>query len=502
MTSVSQIHEIDALSAAARDLFIEVRGPRETQVRGLTRDSTAVKPGDMYFCVPGAKSDGHQFAGAAIARGAVALCVQRGLDLDPAVTQVVVSDVRRSMGRIGARFWGEPASRMLMLGITGTNGKTTTTYLLNSILEAAGRTTGLIGTVETRIAGRELAGVRTTPDALDLQKLLAEMSSSGVDAVTMEVTSHGLVLNRVEGLHFAVAAFTNLSQDHLDFHAGMEDYFAAKRSLFTPSFAARGAVNGDDPYGRILLREADIPCVAFGTGDDAAVRAEDVTSDSRGSEFLISHPTGEIKIKTPLIGVFNVSNCLAAAATALQAGVEAGPIEAGIAALKAVPGRFEPVDAGQPFAVVVDYAHTPDSLDNVLRAARRFVAPRGGRVLCTFGCGGDRDRAKRPLMGAVAGRLADFVVVTSDNPRSEDPQSIVDAIVEGVIAEVPEGPADIEVDRRAAIGRVLSEARPHDIVVLAGKGHETGQEFADYTIPFDDRLVAAEELAALGWGKA
>ncbi|HEX2239618.1 MAG TPA: UDP-N-acetylmuramoyl-L-alanyl-D-glutamate--2,6-diaminopimelate ligase, partial [Actinomycetota bacterium] len=471
MNRTASDHTVGALAAATRDLLIEVRGDDRIQIGGLTRNSADVESGDLFFCVPGTTSDGHLFAAEAVTRGAAALCVERILEVD--VPQIVVSDVRRSMGRIGARFWNEPAASMMLLGITGTNGKTTTAYLLESILNAAGRTTGLVGTIETRIVGRRLPGVRTTPDSLEMQQLMAEMAAEGVDAVAMEVTSHGLALHRVEGLRFAVAAFTNLSQDHLDFHAGMEEYFAAKRSLFSVDLAELGVVNVDDPHGRRLMAEAEIDCIGFGTAPEADVRAEDVSSGPRGTEFLVAHDGGELKVATSLIGLFNVSNCLAATAVALQAGVEPGAIEAGISNLKAVPGRFEPVDVGQPFTVVVDYAHTPDSLDNVLRAARRFVVPAAGRVLCTFGCGGDRDRGKRPLMGSVAARLADFVVVTSDNPRSEDPRQIVDAIVEGVLAETPDGPDDVLVDRRAAIARVLAEARPGDIVVIAGKGHET-----------------------------
>jgi UDP-N-acetylmuramoyl-L-alanyl-D-glutamate--2,6-diaminopimelate ligase len=386
-----------------------------------------------------------------------------------------------------------------MIGVTGTNGKTTSAYLVASILGAAGRTPGLIGTIETRIRDVVRRGVRTTPESLDLQMLLSEFRAAGADSVAMEVTSHALALRRVEGIVFDAVAFTNLSQDHLDFHASMEDYFGAKRSLFSAERALRGAVNVDDPYGRRLLPAVAIPCLGFGTAPDAAVRAENISIRPHGSDFVLVTPDADTKVSTALVGGFNVSNCLAAAAVSLQAGVDLHSIERGIRALTAVPGRFESIDQGQPFGVVVDYAHTPDSLDNVLHAARDLAAPRAGRVIVAFGCGGDRDRGKRPLMGAVAARLADVVIVTSDNPRSEDPDAIIGAILEGVIAERPNGADAVIPDRTEAISDSLGRARPDDVVVIAGKGHETGQQFADRTVPFDDRDVASAALADLGW---
>ena len=334
---------------------------------------------------------------------------------------------------------------------------------------------------------------------MDLQALLADIRAHDVKTVAMEVTSHGLALHRVEGLRFAAAAFTNLTQDHLDFHAGMEDYFEAKRSLFKPGRVERAAVNVDDPYGRKLKGSIEVPCIGFGASEDADLRPIGVELSPARTEFVAVSKAHELKISTSLIGAFNVSNCLAAAATALQAGIEPAAIEQGITDLQAVPGRFESIDAGQPYSVVVDYAHTPDSLDNVLRAARRLAQSSGGRVLCAFGCGGDRDRGKRPLMGAVAARNADVVVVTSDNPRSEDPEAIIEAIVEGFASVRPDGADAVLPDRREAIATVLSMASPGDVVVIAGKGHETGQQFADRTIPFDDRDVARVLLAEQGW---
>jgi UDP-N-acetylmuramoyl-L-alanyl-D-glutamate--2,6-diaminopimelate ligase len=488
---------LEQLAGATGALLTKTEGAPDTIVRGLSYDSRKVAKGDLFFCIPGTRSDGHLFAQKAAASGAAALLVER--PTGATLPEIVVTDARRAMPLVAAEFLGRPADRLKLIGVTGTNGKTTTAFLIEAILEASGHTPGLIGTIETRIAGEVRAGVRTTPESLDLQLLFAEMVERGVDAVAMEVTSHALVLHRVEGVRFAAAAFTNLSQDHLDFHSGMEDYFEAKRMLFLPERVERGAVNVDDPYGRRLLKATEVPCYGFGTSaKDADVRAEDVTLADTYSEFTVVTPDGTLHARTSLIGAFNVSNCLAAATAALAAGIELSAIEKGLNSLTSVPGRFEAIDEGQPFALVVDYAHTPDSLDNVLRAARRQVQSRGGRVVCVFGCGGDRDRGKRPLMGQVVARLADVAIVTSDNPRSEDPKAIIDEILEGVVA-TGVAPAAVLVDRREAIDEAVLEARPGDIVVIAGKGHETGQEFADRTIPFDDRIVASEALRAAGW---
>lgn len=477
--------------------MVEVRGDAATRVHGLAYDSRKVSEGDLFFCIVGTRSDGHEFAQKAAASGAAALVVER--ETGAGVPEIVVSDARKSMPLLAAEFLGRPADKLKMLGVTGTNGKTTTAFLIESILEAAGMTPGLIGTIETRVAGERRPGVRTTPESLDLQYLLAEMVEAGVDAVAMEVTSHALVLNRVEGVHFKAAAFTNLSQDHLDFHTGMEDYFEAKRMLFLPERLDHGAVNVDDTYGRRLLEQSEVPCLGFGAvATDATVRATQIEIADTYSGFTLITPAGSAPVRTNLVGAFNVSNCLAAATTALAAGIDLDAIVSGLQNLKAVPGRFEAIDEGQPFAVVVDYAHTPDSLDNVLRAARRMVEARAGRVICVFGCGGDRDRGKRPLMGEVVARLADIAIVTSDNPRSEEPKAIIDEILEGVIA-TGVTPGAVLVDRAEAINESFLEARPGDIVVIAGKGHETGQEFADHTLPFDDRVVAAEALQRAGW---
>lgn len=513
----SGTQELGRLARAAGDALLSVTGEESTPVGGVTLDSRRVSQGDVFFCVPGLLHDRHEFAPAAIEAGAAALVVERPLGLG--VPEVRVTDARVAMARMGAEFYGRPGDDLMLLGVTGTSGKTTTTWLLEPILVAAGHVAGLIGTIETRIAGESRPGVRTTPDSLDLQRSLGEMRAAGVTAVALEVTSHALSLHRVETLYFEAAAFTNLTQDHLDFHAGMEDYFEAKRSLFVPDRIGHGAINVDDAYGRTIKESAPVDMIGFGVAPDADVRAESVRTGPWGMEFVALSPRGELKIKVPLIGEFNLSNCLAAVSVALAAGIAPSAIEAGLQSVKAVPGRFEAVDAGQPFSVVVDYSHKPDALDNVLREARRIAQlkrgarlggpqkggarsggpQKGGRVICVFGCGGDRDRAKRPLMGRVAAANADIVVVTSDNPRSENPEAIIAEIVQGVTAERSEGPDESIADRRAAIEFAIHAAKDGDVVVIAGKGHESGQVFADHTDFFDDRIVARESLAAAGW---
>ncbi|CAN5575469.1 UDP-N-acetylmuramoyl-L-alanyl-D-glutamate--2,6-diaminopimelate ligase [soil metagenome] len=491
------------LARSAGELLVEVRGPTDQVITGLAYDSRRVGAGDAFTCVVGLKADGHQHAGAAVAAGASALISERVLDLG--VPEIVVTSARRALGRLAAELNGQPGARLELLGITGTNGKTTTVYLLESICRAARRSTGLIGTIECKVAGASRPGVRTTPDSLELQGLLTEMEEAGVTSVVMEVTSHALVLHRVEGLCFESVAFTNLSQDHLDFHHDMEDYFAAKKELFTPQRARRGAVNCDDVYGRKLLADKAIELISFGLAPDANVRGHDVRLGRRSNDFVISVKgvegidEAEINVVSGLVGEFNVSNCLAACAAALGAGMSLEDVQQGLAEVGAVPGRFEPIDQGQPFALVVDYAHTPDSLDNVLAQARRLASYTSGRVVCVFGCGGDRDRGKRPLMGVAAARGADVVIVTSDNPRSEDPEAIIAEILKGVQAQRAAGADAVFVGRADAIAAACALARPGDVVAICGKGHETGQEFADATIPFDDRIVARAALQEAGW---
>jgi UDP-N-acetylmuramoyl-L-alanyl-D-glutamate--2,6-diaminopimelate ligase len=441
----------------------------------------------LFFCVRGFTCDGHEFAADAVARGAAALVVDHLLDVD--IPQVVVPDVRRAMAPAAAAFYGNPTATLDLVGVTGTNGKTTTAHLVRSLLEADGRRTGLLGTVKSVIGGTEFEVQRTTPEAIDLQRSFRAMLDGGDVACVMEVSSHALELGRVDDSEFAVAVFTNLTQDHLDFHPTMEDYFQAKRRLFTAIGARRAVLNLDDPYGARLATDPGIAApVTFALEHAGATyRADDLRTDLSGSRFTLHSPDGVAQLSSPLRGRFNVYNVLGAFAAVRALDV---PFDTAVSALEQagqVPGRFETVDEGQPFAVLVDYAHTPDSLENVLAAARDLT---GSRVHVVFGCGGDRDRGKRPLMGEIAARLADRVIVTSDNPRSEDPDAIITEILAGIAR-----PVEHDADRRAAIGTAVAGARDGDVVVIAGKGHEQGQEFADgRKIPFDDVAVAREAL--------
>ncbi len=465
----------------------DVRGDPGVPITGLTYRSSAVEPGSLFFCVRGLHVDGHDFAGEADRRGAAAVVAERPLEAE--CVQVLVPSVREAMGPVSAAFFGWPSTHLSLVGVTGTNGKTTTTYLMESIFRAAGMKAGVIGTTGVRIDGAPVPFDRTTPEGPDLQELLRRMLDEGIGAVAMEVSSHGLEQHRVDGCRCACAVFTNLSQDHLDYHGTMEAYFEAKARLFTPELTDHGVVNVDTAEGRRLAERATVPVVSFGLEPGADVRPEDVTVGSDGLSFRV----GGVVVRSRLRAHFNVSNCLAAFVAARQIGIADGAIVEGLAALPGVPGRLEPVEVGQPFAVLVDYAHTPDSLDNVLRAARKLT---GGELIVVFGCGGDRDRGKRPLMGEAATRLADLTVVTSDNPRSEEPEAIIAEIIPG--AERGGGRFVVQPDRRVAIGLALSEARRADVVIVAGKGHETGQEFAGgRKVPFDDRVVAVEELRRL-----
>jgi UDP-N-acetylmuramoyl-L-alanyl-D-glutamate--2,6-diaminopimelate ligase len=463
-------------------------GEGSVEVGELAYDSRRVKPGTLFFCVPGEKVDGHEFAAAAVEAGAAALVVERQLELE--VAQVVVPGARVAMAPLAARFFGDPTGELRVVGVTGTNGKTTTAFLLQEILEFAGVQTGLLGTVKQVVGGAEEEVERTTPEAIDLQATFRRMLAEGDRACVMEVSSHALALHRCDAIDFDVALFTNLTQDHLDFHADMEDYFRSKRLLFEME-PGTAIVNVDDPYGRRLADEFE--CVTFSAeGGDADLVAGDVGITPLGAEFDV----GGVAVRTRLPGDFNVANVLGAFAAATALGVEPGVAAQGLSQAAAPPGRFEPIDEGQAFSVLVDYAHTPDSLENVLHAARRLGE---GRVISVFGAGGDRDRGKRSLMGRAGAELSDLAIVTSDNPRSEDPEAIVAEILAGI---GDRGGVEAEVDRRAAIALALSRAEPGDTVVIAGKGHEQGQEFeAGRMIPFDDRDVAREELRRLLGGR-
>jgi len=482
---------LDELAAAAEAL--RTNGDSGVEIAALAYDSRRVEPGTLFFCVVGEKADGHEFAAGAVERGAAALVVEREL-AELAVPQAVVADARAAMAPIAARFWGNPTAELRVAGITGTNGKTTTAFLLREVLEAAAIQSGLLGTVKQVVGAVEEEVERTTPEAIDLQETFRRMLQGGDRACAMEVSSHALALHRVDAVRFELALFTNLTQDHLDFHADMEDYFRSKRRLLAELGPEAAVVNVDDPYGRRLAGEFE--CLTFSAeGAEADFSARDVSFDASGASFTVAGPEGETAVRTLMPGHFNVANALGAFAAAIA--LEVSPREAAIGLEKArrVPGRFEPVDEGQDFAVLVDYAHTPDSLDNVLGAARRLTE---GRVISVFGAGGDRDRDKRPKMGRAGADGSDLTIVTSDNPRSEDPE----AIIAEVLAGTGEGAGiESEPDRRAAIALAFERAEPGDTVVIAGKGHEQGQEFEDgRKVPFDDREVAREELLRLGGG--
>ena len=458
---------LERVIAALAPADVLRRAPVE--IGDLAYDARAVGRGALFFCVPGSRADGHDFAPEAVASGAVALVVERPLDLD--VPQVVVPDARQAMAPVADEFFGRPSEELQIAGVTGTNGKTTTAFLMYSILAAAGRRPGLLGTIESRVGGERRPAIRTTPEAIDVQRAFREMLDAGDRSCAMEATSHGSELGRLERVRFSALVFTNLSQDHLDFHGTMERYFAAKRRLFIEG-RPPAAINIGNEWGRKLA--ADRPdALTFGFADDAQIGAAELEG-----------------IAVKLRGRFNVENALGALAASRLLGIEDDAIARGLEAVRGVPGRFESVVEGQPFEVIVDYSHKPEALESVLRTARDLAT---GRVICVFGCGGDRDRGKRPLMGRIASEHSDVAIVTSDNPRSEEPQAIIDEILTGVTGEI-----EVEPDRAAAIERAIAAADEGDVVLIAGKGHEQGQEFADRTIPFDDREVARDVLRRLG----
>ncbi|MFJ8307690.1 MULTISPECIES: UDP-N-acetylmuramoyl-L-alanyl-D-glutamate--2,6-diaminopimelate ligase [unclassified Streptomyces] len=481
-----------SLSELAERLGTSDPGPGE--VTGITHDSRAVRPGDLYAALPGARLHGADFAAQAASLGAVAVLTDpAGRDRAAAtgLPVLVAGDPRGRMGELAAEIYGHPGEGLLQIGITGTSGKTTTAYLVEGGLRGAGHATGLIGTVEMRIGDERIRSERTTPEATDLQALFAVMRERGVDAVAMEVSSHALVLGRVDGCVFDVAVFNNLSPEHMEFHSDMEDYFRAKAQLFTPHRARRGVVNYDDEYGRRLVKEAGIEVTTFSAEGhpDADWRAEDVRVRPDSSTFTVVGPRGErISATAPLPGPFNVANTLAAVVTLATAGLDPQTAADGVAAVPGVPGRLERVDEGQPYLAVVDYAHKTDAVESVLRSLRKVTE---GRLHIVLGCGGDRDQTKRGPMGAAAARLADTAVLTSDNPRSEDPLAILAAMLAGA-AEVPaheRGDVLVDADRAAAIAAAVARAQPGDTVLVAGKGHEQGQDVNGVVRPFDDRLV-------------
>lgn len=480
MTTLAELLDDAPLPATPR---VAGAAASAVEVTDITIDTRKVRPGAVFCCIAGQHIDGHDLAAAAVAAGATAIVAERPVSVPGGTAVVEVPDVRAAVGPLAAAFWGHPSRHMIVIGVTGTNGKTTTTQLLRSIYEAAGLTVEVIGTLSGRPGEPP-----TTPDAPSLQARLAELRAAGVDVVAMEVSSQGLAMHRVDATWFAAAGFTNLGQDHLDVHGSTEAYFAAKARLFTPAFTELAVVDVDDSHGRLLRDAATVRTVGYSMDE-----VENLALTTAGSSWRWHGA----ELHLPIAGRFNVANAVGAATLAAELGVSLPDIAAGLAAVRPIRGRFEPVDAGQPFGVVVDYAHTPDALEHLVNAARELLGP-GGRVLLVFGAGGDRDPGKRPHMGAVAAASADVVVVTSDNPRSEDPQAIADAVVGGMRGTPP----IVELDRRAAIERAIEAARPGDLVLVAGKGHETTQTTGDLVVDFDDREVALQALLAHGYGTA
>ena len=474
--------ELDALIRALAPS--EVTGGRQVAIGDLAYDTRRVSAGALFFCVRGNRVDGHDLAWEAIERGAVALVVERLLDVD--VPQLLVPSTRESMAVAADVFFGEPTKELELAGVTGTNGKTTTTFLLRAILDAAGRKPGLVGTVDWYVGGSSRPAPFTTPEAIDLQRLFREMLDAGDRSAAVEASSHGAALRRLDRVRFDALVFTNLSQDHLDLHGSMDDYFAAKRRLFTGPAPPPAAVNVGDEWGRRLAVDLEdlhrAPLVTFGLEAPAEIRPEGLVVDAKGSRFRAAG----IEIETRLRGRFNVENVLGAVAAGLLLDLDEEAIAEGVAAVDGVPGRFEAIDEGQPYVVVVDYAHTPDSLATALGAARD-LGP--GRVIVVFGAGGDRDRGKRPLMGKIAAELADVTIVTSDNPRSEEPLAIIQDVLQETGLDV-----EIDPDRRSAIARAIALADEGDVVVIAGKGHEQGQDVAGVVMPFDDREVVRDAI--------
>ena len=473
---------------------LAVEGPQDKEITGIAYDSRRVMPGHLFVAVRGERTDGHRFVEAAIDRGASAVVLERDAGFNPRATRLKVSDARRTMAIASAEFYNHPSQQLKVVGITGTNGKTTTAFMVRAMMEAAGITAGLLGTVQYRIGQRVIPAARTTPESVDIQEMMSQMLRAGCAGVSMEVSSHALDQSRVAGVDFDVAVFTNLSQDHLDYHRTMENYFASKTKLFsalgTMRKGGRAVVNADNSYGRELIARlgGEDAVLSYGVTSAATIRAEDVRVSGDGSYFVVHTPQGSIPISVPLIGRYNVSNALAAIGAALALGIDLGVAERALAQMSPVPGRLDRVETGEEFGVYIDYAHTADALRNVLMTVGELTK---GRLIVVFGCGGDRDKGKRQPMGEAACELADFSILTTDNPRTEDPREILRQMEAGFPASA-RGHYQVIEDRREAIERALDIARPGDNVLIAGKGHETYQEFADTVIPFNDRSVVEE----------
>lgn len=464
-----------------------ILGDSKTEIKSIEYDSRKVCGGALFFCISGYKTDGHNYAASAVENGAVALVVTRKLDIN--VPQVLVGNDREAMAYISREFCGRPDERLRMIGITGTNGKTTSTYMIKSVLERCGIKTGLIGTITNMIESRVLPTEHTTPESPDLFALLKQMADEGCEAVVMEVSSHSLELKRVAGITYESAVFTNLTQDHLDFHGTFENYMAAKKKLFASS--KRAAINKDDDAAGYMMKGLNTRWLTFGIKEKADVNARNIEITTKGVTYDLVTPKGALPIRLRIPGIFSVYNSLGSAAACLNFGIGIGAIKAGLEAMPSVAGRFEVLDTGdRPFTIILDYAHTPDGLENTLKTVKEFAR---GRIIPVFGCGGDRDRGKRPMMGEIAGRFSTFSIITSDNPRTEDPNEIIKAVESGMKTTDCEYVC-IE-NRREAIRYAIENALPEDIIVLAGKGHETYQEINGVKHPFDEKIVVKELLS-------
>ena len=479
---------------------LAVEGPLDQEISGITYDSRRVMPGNLFVAFRGERTDGHSFVEAAIDRGASAVVLERDAGFNPRATRIKVSDARRSMAQVSAQFYNHPSQGLKVVGITGTNGKTTTAFMVRAIMETAEMQCGLLGTVQYQIGSRVIPAARTTPESVEIQEMMSEMLREGCAGVSMEVSSHALDQSRVAAVDFDVAVFTNLSQDHLDYHRTMKNYFESKAKLFsalgTVRKAGRAVVNADNAHGRELIKRlgGDRAVLSYGVSSEAVIRAEDVRVSAEGGNFVVRTPEGSIPMSLPLIGRYNVSNALAAIGASLALGIDLGTIEAALAQFRAVPGRVESVNVNEEFRILIDYAHTADALRNVLITVGELTR---GRLILVFGCGGDRDTGKRKPMGQAAYELADFSILTNDNPRTEDPRQILKQIEEAFSSGAHKHYQVIE-DRREAIERALDLARPGDTVLIAGKGHETYQEFADTVVPFNDRQVVEDYFSLSG----
>ncbi len=470
---------------------LELRGDPETEISSVVSNSQQVRPGSLFIALKGSVLDGHMYVSDAIARGATTVMIEKPIEVDEGINTILVESTQKAQAIVGRNFYDNPASKLEIIGITGTKGKTTTAFLIRSILEQAGYKTGLIGTIFNIIDDKRLPSRNTTPASLELQHLLSKMVKAETEYVVMEVSSHAIALDRIEGLSFFRGVFTNITRDHLDFHQTFEEYFKVKARFFTAlSKEARAIINIDDPRAKEIIKLTGTKVLSYGLNPEAQIRAEDVESTMKNTEFNLVTPWGDTHLRLNLIGKFNVYNALAAIGTGFSLGLDPSKIYKGLEHLTGVPGRFELVPGSNEYTVVVDYAHTPDSLKNILSTARALVK---NRVITVFGCGGNRDRGKRPIMGRIVAELSDYAIITNDNPRREDPSIIVEQIKAGFTQQDNPENYEIILDRETAIRKAISIAKKGDMVIIAGKGHETYQDFGDYVIHFDDKQIA--ELA-------